>query len=260
SETVRAALGAYLTQPWWLLGLGLAAAIVLRGPRDVGTFLRALAVALAAVALAGPVVPGGRQGLAVVVDVSDSVGGAALRRAAELGAGLPAPDAVVLAGAEAVNAASLPAEVPAFLATGGTDPARALRGATAGGAGRGLPVPGGAAPPGPRRPGRDRRRRRRGTARPGRRRAAGRGPALPPRRARRRRPRAEPLRRGPVRTDPAQPGRARPDRRGRRRRALGRGHDGAPLGRRRRRRPADAGGARRARPHRRAVHVHGRVG
>lgn len=148
SETVRAALGAYLTQPWWLLGLGLAAAIVLRGPRDVGTFLRALAVALAAVALAGPVVPGGRQGLAVVVDVSDSVGGAALRRAAELVAGLPAPDAVVLAGAEAVNAASLPAEVPAFVATGGTDLARALQVATAGGAGRVLLVSDGVAPPG----------------------------------------------------------------------------------------------------------------
>src|SRR5690606_15067388 len=159
SETVRAALGAYLTQPWWLLGLGLAAAIVLRGPRDVGTFLRALAVALAAVALAGPVVPGGRQGLAVVVDVSDSVGGAAPRRAAEpvarlpvpaavLVAGRPAPDACVLAGAEAVRAATLPAEVPAFAATGGTDLARALQVATAGGAGRVLLVSDGVAPPG----------------------------------------------------------------------------------------------------------------
>lgn len=143
------ALGAELRQPWWLLALALGAVPLLRGPRDAGAYLRALGIALAALALAGPVVPGGRRSLAVVVDVSDSVGDAALRRAAELLAGLPAPGTVVLAAAEAVHVDSLPAAVPPFVATASTDLARALQVAAAGGAGRVLLVSDGVAPEGP---------------------------------------------------------------------------------------------------------------
>ncbi len=146
---VTDAVGVELAQPWWLLALALCAVPLWRGPRDAGSWLRALGIGLAALALAGPVVPGGRQGLAVVVDVSDSVGDAGLSRAAELVAGLPEPADVVLAAADAVHVPALPAEVPSFVATDGTDLARALQVAAAGGAGRVLLVSDGVAPAGP---------------------------------------------------------------------------------------------------------------
>ncbi len=149
SETVQAVTGSQLQQPAWLLGLLLCAVPLLWRPRTLGSYLRALAVALAVVALAGPVVPGGRARIAVVVDVSNSVGDAGLRRAAELLGELPEQADVVLAGAEAANVAALPSEVPAFVATGGTDLARALQVATAGGAGRVLLVSDGVSPEGP---------------------------------------------------------------------------------------------------------------
>lgn len=143
------ALGSHLGQPWWLLGLALCALPLLRPPRDVGSYLRALAIALAVLALAAPTVPGGRTSVAVVVDVSDSVGDAALRRAAELVAGLAEPADLVLAGAEAVHVPTLPAAVPGFVTTSATDLARALQVAAAGGAGRVLLVSDGVTPSGP---------------------------------------------------------------------------------------------------------------
>ncbi len=146
---MRAALDVQLGQPWWLLGLALCALPLLRGPRDAGAWLRALGIGLAVLALAAPTAPGGRRSMAVVVDVSDSVGDAGLRRAAELVAGLPEPAAVVLAGAEAVHVTSLPREVPGFVATASTDLARALQVAASGGAGRVLLVSDGVAPEGP---------------------------------------------------------------------------------------------------------------
>jgi Ca-activated chloride channel family protein len=141
---VSEALGSHLGQPWWLLGLALCALPLLRPPRDVGSYLRALAIALAVLALAAPTVPGGRTSVAVVVDVSDSVGDAALRRAAELVAGLAEPADLVLAGAEAVHVPTLPAAVPGFVTTSAT-----CRGAAAGGAGRVLLVSDGVTPSGP---------------------------------------------------------------------------------------------------------------
>lgn len=84
--------------------------------------------------------------MAVVVDVSDSVGDSGLTRAAALLADLPADTDIVLAAVDATRVATLPTAAPRFLTAGGTDLARALQVATAGGADRVLLVSDGVAP------------------------------------------------------------------------------------------------------------------
>ncbi len=133
-------------QPLALLGLLLCLLPLLPRPGGPQAWLRAGAVALAALALAQPMVGGGRPRVAVVVDVSDSVGDAGLARAAELVAGLPADTDLVLAASESTRVPDLPDTAPRFLTAGGTDLARALQVATAGGADRILLVSDGVAP------------------------------------------------------------------------------------------------------------------
>lgn len=100
-------------------------------------WLRAVTVAALVLALAQPwlMVPGGH--LALVVDVSDSVGqrGLELARALDLGS-LSADSEVILVAADAVRMGSLPSAAPAALDTGATDLARALQVAVANGASR----------------------------------------------------------------------------------------------------------------------------
>ena len=132
-------LGVTFAFPLALLGLALLA-LVLR--RRHGTWwLRGLTLVALVLALAQPwlLVPGGH--LAVVVDVSDSVGGRGLQavRSRDLG-GLEGSAEVVLAGSDALRATSLPAAVPATLDTGATDLSRALQVAVANGASRVLLV------------------------------------------------------------------------------------------------------------------------
>lgn len=80
-----------LAQPWWLAGL----AVLLLLPRGPGRIPRAAALACLLLALAGPTLPRPAQEVAIVVDVSDSVGDAALRAARELDlSGLPGPPTV----------------------------------------------------------------------------------------------------------------------------------------------------------------------
>ncbi|MFA5551907.1 MAG: VWA domain-containing protein, partial [Trueperaceae bacterium] len=132
-------LGVTFAFPLALLGLALLA-LVLR--RRHGTWwLRALTLVALVLALAQPwlSVPGGH--LAVVVDVSDSVGGRGLQAARTLDLGsLEGNAEVVLAGSDALRATALPAAVPATLATGATDLSRALQVAVANGASRVLLV------------------------------------------------------------------------------------------------------------------------
>ncbi len=105
---------------WWLRGLTLTALVL---------------------ALAQPwlLVPGGH--LALVVDVSDSVGTRGLQaaRAIDLGP-LATGSEVVLAAAEAVRANGVPSAPPATLNTGASDISRALQVAVANGASRVLLV------------------------------------------------------------------------------------------------------------------------
>jgi len=132
--------------PWALL-LVAAVALVWRRRRSTW-WLRAAALVAFAGALAQPwlSVPGGH--LAVVVDVSDSVGVRALdqARALDLGA-LRAGSEVVLAASDAVRSGEVPSAPPAALDTAATDLARALQVAVANGAGRILLVSDGVTPP-----------------------------------------------------------------------------------------------------------------
>ncbi len=131
--------------PWAFLGF--AALIVVLKRRGRTWVLRALAASTLILALAQPwlLVPGGH--LALVVDVSDSVGARGLQaaRALDLGA-LAAGSEVVLAASEAVRSSGLPAAPPATLDTGATDLARALQVAVANGASRLLLVSDGVTP------------------------------------------------------------------------------------------------------------------
>ncbi len=98
-----------------------------------------LALALLLVALAGPSLPrpGGR--VAVLVDVSDSVGTGGLNAARSLGIGTAGTrDEVFYVAADTAHVADLSAGVPAVLDTGATDLARALQVAAASGARRAL--------------------------------------------------------------------------------------------------------------------------
>lgn len=125
--------------PWALLAAACLLLVFRR--RSKTWWLRALALAALVLALAQPIllVPGGH--LALVVDVSDSVGNRGLEaaRALDLGA-LAAGSEVVLAATDAVRASGLPTAPPTALATGATDLARALQVAAANGASRVLLV------------------------------------------------------------------------------------------------------------------------
>lgn len=121
--------------PWALLLL-LALGLVVR-PRLGTWWLRALALTLLALAAAQPwlTVPGGH--LALVVDVSDSVGERGLELAREVDLGpLAAGSEVVLAASDAARYASLPPTPPAGFDTSSTDLSRALQVAVANGASR----------------------------------------------------------------------------------------------------------------------------
>lgn len=132
--------------PWALLAL--AALVVVFRRRRRTWWLRGLAITALALALAQPwlLVPGGH--LAVVVDVSDSVGSRGLEaaRSIDLGA-LANGSEVVLAAADAVRATGLQQPPPPTLDTGATDLARALQVAAANGASRVLLVSDGVTPP-----------------------------------------------------------------------------------------------------------------
>lgn len=125
--------------PWALLALAVLVLVFRR--RRKTWWLRALALTALVLALAQPwlLVPGGH--LAVIVDVSDSVGDRGLQAARSLDLGaLASGSEVVLAASDAVRATSLPQAPPASLDTGATDLSRALQVAAANGASRMLLV------------------------------------------------------------------------------------------------------------------------
>lgn len=135
-------------QPWLLLALALVALPLAIGPRGTARYLRAAALALLVVALAQPVreAPGGH--VAVVVDVSASVGDSALAAANGLDLGaLPRASELLLFASETTRVSSLPGVTPAHLTTSTTDLARALQVAGAGGAGRVLLISDGGVTP-----------------------------------------------------------------------------------------------------------------
>jgi len=129
--------GLNLGFPWALLALPL----MLLLPRRPWWWLRALGLALLVVALAQPSLPRAGGSLAVLVDVSDSIGNGALRAARALDRRGPAarPEVFYLAG-DTARVPTLSAEVPSVLNTGSTDLARALQVAAASGARRALLV------------------------------------------------------------------------------------------------------------------------
>lgn len=138
-------VGVAFGSPWALLGLAVLAVTAWRRQRSWP--LRASALAALVLALAQPwlSVPGGQ--LAVVVDVSDSVGGRALETARQMDLATAAADLeVVLAAADSVRASSLNSHPPSTLATGATDLARGLQVAVANGASRVLLVSDGVTP------------------------------------------------------------------------------------------------------------------
>ncbi len=122
--------------PWALLALPL----LLLFPPGRWRWVRLLALALLVVALAGPSLPRQSGHVAVLVDVSDSLGTAGLQAARKLvpAAGLR-HDSYYVAG-DTARVPDLSAEVPSVLPTGATDLARALQVAAASGAARALLV------------------------------------------------------------------------------------------------------------------------
>lgn len=132
--------------PWALLGLLLLVPVV--RPKLRTWWLRSLSLVCLVLALAQPwlLVPGGH--LALVVDVSDSVGsrGLELARTVDLGS-LGGTTEVILAAADAVRMPSLPPTAPAAADTDATDLARALQVAVANGASRVLLVSDGVTAP-----------------------------------------------------------------------------------------------------------------
>ncbi|MEJ2356764.1 MAG: glutamine amidotransferase, partial [Deinococcales bacterium] len=129
--------GLQLGFPWALLALPL----LLLLPRRPWWWLRALGLGLLVVALAQPSLPRAGGRVAVLVDVSDSVGSGALQAARALdrrGAAVR-PEVFYFAG-DTARVPSLAADVPSVLNTGSTDLARALQVAAASGARRALLV------------------------------------------------------------------------------------------------------------------------
>ena len=120
------------SRPWLLLLVPL----LLLLPRRSGWWLRLVTMALLIVALAGPELrlEGGR--LAVLIDVSDSVGDVAAGTAAALGPGAPAETDWYGFAGDTVLLAAADAPAPAALDRGSTDMARALQVAAGAGASR----------------------------------------------------------------------------------------------------------------------------
>ena len=121
--------------PWLLLAL-LALPLL---PRSRAWGWRALALALLVVALAQPGLGRPSRDVAVLVDVSDSLGdrGIMVARALDL-SGLRTTPTVFYFGTDATSVASPNADIPSFLDTQQTDLARALQVAQASGASRAL--------------------------------------------------------------------------------------------------------------------------
>ncbi len=129
--------GVHLGFPWALLALPLLLAL----PRRPWWWLRALALALLVVGLAQPSLPGAGGRVALLVDVSASVGDSALQaiRALDRRGAAARPEVFYLA-ADTARVPTVNAEVPSVLDTGSTDLARALQVAAASGARRALLV------------------------------------------------------------------------------------------------------------------------
>jgi len=127
---------AYVTDlfaaPWVLLALPLLLAL----PRGRGRAWRAAALAALVVALAQPQRPAAEDRIAVLVDVSASVGDAARRAAAPFVAALGDEASIYLFAGDTTRVAQLQALTPDALDTGRTDLGRALAVATADGARR----------------------------------------------------------------------------------------------------------------------------
>lgn len=134
------------TYPWVLVAVvPLVAGLYLT--RRSGWWLRAITLTALLVALAQPwwSAPGGR--LAVLVDVSDSVGSNALDVARQLDlSGLGQPPQFAYVAADTTVVAELGARVPSGLETDATDLARALQVAVANGAARVLLLSDGVTP------------------------------------------------------------------------------------------------------------------
>lgn len=146
APTVAALLAIRFAHPWLLLGV-VPVVAVLYLTRRRGWQLRAVGLGALLLTLAQPwaAAPGGR--LAVLVDVSDSVGTGALAAARQLDLTdlVPAP-LVAYVAADAAVVADLGARVPNELRTDATDLARALQVAVANGASRALLVSDGVTP------------------------------------------------------------------------------------------------------------------
>jgi Ca-activated chloride channel homolog len=130
------ALANLFALPWALLALPL----LLLLPRGRGRALRAGALAALVVALAQPQLPADEDRIAVLVDVSASVGEAAREAAAPLLADLGEDAALYLFAGDASRVASLRSPTPAAIDVGRSDLGRALAVATADGARRVLLV------------------------------------------------------------------------------------------------------------------------
>lgn len=121
-------------EPWLLLALLLVPLLLLLGQRS---WLRLSALALLAIALAGPALPRPHGTVAVVFDVSDSVGSVAQDAAAAWADENPALPVTWFAfAADALRVDGPGATLPRALDTGATDVARALQVAAGSGAGR----------------------------------------------------------------------------------------------------------------------------
>lgn len=149
TQAVASVFGVRFEQPLALFALAACAVPLAVGPRGAARYLRAIALALLVVALAQPVRDAAGGHVAVLVDVSASVGDGALRAARDLDLGaLPRGSEFLLFASETARVASLPDSTPGFVRRSTTDLAQALQVAAAGGAGRVLLVSDGAVAPG----------------------------------------------------------------------------------------------------------------
>lgn len=147
ASLINGVSGIRFEQPFVLLALAACALPLLTGPRGAARYLRAAALALLVLALAQPVRDAAGGHVAVLVDVSSSVGRSALAAANELDlAALPRGSEFLIFAGDTARVSALPVDAPAFVRPATTDLARALQVAGAGGAGRVLLVSDGAVP------------------------------------------------------------------------------------------------------------------